>query len=92
MSEKELAASALLQLQRQFGDELLAKGMTPFDLCSWTTLLFLLGATDTLSGDLDVWHSVRSTIEEAARRKATLLDAEKNTDFHISTLESYGVR
>ena len=78
-----------LAIQRKCAEELVNNDMTPFDLCSWTTLLYLVEATKEWHVDLNVWDDVRGEVEAAARRKAELLDAEKDTDFHRHTLKSF---
>ncbi len=67
-----------LATARRIAGELEREGLTPFDLCSWTTLLYL---TDRC-GDLDVTHGVREATEDAVHRKAADLDALHASDFH----------
>ncbi len=65
---------------RKAVSDLEAARLTPFDLLSWTALLYLTDRT----GDLDVQHAVESSMEDALHLKAVQLDAITETDFHAT--------
>lgn len=67
-----------LERVRGFVNALESEGLTPFDLLSWTTLLYLTDRT----GDLNVTHNVQDSLERAICQKAEDLDELNGTDFH----------
>lgn len=71
-----------LKKAREFAAQLAEAGLTPFDLCSWETLLCLTERT----GALTIMSTVHQEVEAATRRKAEVLDAERETDFYTKLL------
>ncbi len=64
-------------------------GLTPFDLIDWIYLLQLEAKTEKFENfiDLDVHFALREEVLLALQRKAEMLDAHHDTDFHRSMIK-----
>ena len=71
----------LLEVKRLSG-ELAKAGLTPLDLCSWTTLLVL----SKRCSDIDRTFELEHEIDAAMKRKAEDLDDQGQTDFYTKML------
>jgi hypothetical protein len=78
-----------LKFQRDVVATLEERELTPFDLCSWEVLLYLLEASKAWHVDLDVWNATHQAVIDAATRKAGLLDELNDCGFHRSVLSSF---
>lgn len=76
---------------REVGDYLFNKGISPLDLLSWHTLLYLeektreIDITNCL--DRSVHSFFRHNVIESLKGKADMLDKESSTTFHIDLIK-----
>jgi hypothetical protein len=81
-----------LKKVRDCGDYIYRKGVTPFDLISWTYLIEMIDElSEAKLNNFAIQHELFKEVSAALYRKAKALDQEQNTDFYTKFLDNcYG--